>query len=132
MTPDSSPTSDPVEEFFRELGHREPDPAWADVRGAVGIEMVDGNRTEHWLVTIDKGRVAVSRAKGDGGCSIRFDRALGEQLIRGEANAMAAVLRGSAVPMGDLELLLALQRIFPGPPDQQRPAPIGRSNRWEA
>jgi hypothetical protein len=54
-----------------------------------------------------------------------------EQLTRGEANAMAAVLRGDIVCTGDVELLFALQRIFPSPPNQRRPAPIGRSNRWE-
>ena len=117
--------------FFDELGERGHEDAWADVSGTVGIDLVDGDTTEHWLVEIDKGDVAVSHDERAADCSIRLDRALFEQVVQGEANAMAAVLRGAAIPSGDFDLLLALQRCFSGPRDQERPAPIGRSNRWE-
>jgi hypothetical protein len=41
------------------------------------------------------------------------------------------VLRGDITVAGDIEMLFALQRVFPGPANQRRPAPIDRSNRWE-
>ena len=122
---------DATTEFFRDLGDRGHMAVWGDVVGAVAVELVDGSSTERWLITIDKGDVGVSRDIVEADCSIRLDKALFEQLIRGEANAMAAALRGSAILSGNLDLLLALQRAFPGPRDQQRPAPIGRSDRWK-
>jgi putative sterol carrier protein len=122
---------DAITEFFHDLDDRGHVAVWGDVVGAVAIELVDGRSLDRWIITIDKGDVAVSHDSVEGDCSIRLEKALFEQLIRGEANAMAAVLRRAAIPSGNLDMLLALQRVFPGPRDQQRPAPIGRSNRWE-
>lgn len=123
--------ADMIATFFDELGARGHEEAWADVSGTVGIELVDADTTERWFLNIDNGDVAVSHDEREADCSIRLDRALFERVVQGEANAMAAVLRGAVIPSGNLDLLLALQRGFPGPRDQQRPAPIGRSNRWE-
>jgi hypothetical protein len=47
---------------------------------------------------------------------MRTDRRLFEKLITGEENAIAATLRGALVCAGNVELLFAIQRIFPGPP----------------
>jgi hypothetical protein len=121
---------DATREFFLELGRRGYEPALVDVTGTVQIEVVGASRSDNWVVVIDNGHVTVSTGDADADCSLRVDEDLFETLIRGEANAMAAVLRGSAVPSGDIELLVALQRLFPGPADQRRPAPIGRSTRW--
>ena len=122
--------SDATRDFFLELGRRGYEPALVDVTGTVQIEVVGEGRSDRWLVAIDNGHLTVAAGDGDAACSLRVDEDLLEKLIRGEANAMAAVLRGSAVPSGDIELLVALQRLFPGPADQRRPAPIGRSTRW--
>jgi len=116
--------------FFEGLGARGHEDAWADVSGTVGIDLVDGDTTERWFIKIDKGDIAVSHDEREADCNLRVDRAVFEQLIQGQANGMAAALRGAAIPSGNLDLLLALQRAFPGPRDQQRPAPIGRSDRW--
>jgi SCP-2 sterol transfer family len=122
---------DAITEFFDRLGRRGYEPFWARTVGNVRLELVDEARTDAWVVTIDRGNVSVSRDDGESHCGIRLARSLFEQLTRGEANAMAAVLRGDITCTGDVELLFALQRVFPGPPNQRRPAPIGRSNRWE-
>ena len=108
--------SDATEQFFDELEQRGYEPLVAKFSGRVRFEVVDGTRTERWLVTIDKGDIAVSRKGEDGDCSIRADKSLFDKLARGEANAMAAALRGTLVCTGDVELLLAIQRVFPGPP----------------
>jgi hypothetical protein len=63
----------------------------------------------------------VSHQDGLAACTIRAERALFGRLCRGEENAMAAVLRGALECTGDVELLYAIQRIFPGPPGE-RPA----------
>jgi hypothetical protein len=122
--------SNATREFFRALGGRGYEPTLADVAGSVSFEIVGANRSDHWLVRIDDGHLEVAERDGKADCRVRIHEELFEKLIRGDANAMAGALRGSAVLSGDLELLLTLQRIFPGPKDQQRPSPIGRSSRW--
>jgi predicted lipid carrier protein YhbT len=116
--------SDDVVEFFEELGRRGHEPLLAKVTGRVRFDLVDGGRTDRWLVAVDKGDTTVSHQGGQAACAIRAERALFERLCRGEENAMAAVLRGALVCTGDVELLYAIQRIFPGPP-RERPAMRG-------
>jgi len=113
--------SDDVVEFFEELGRRGHEPLLAKVTGRVRFDLVDGGRTDRWLVAVDKGDITVRHEGGQADCAIRAERALFERLCRGEENAMAAVLRGALVCTGDVELLYAIQRIFPGPP-RERPA----------
>jgi ubiquinone biosynthesis protein UbiJ len=116
--------SDDVVEFFEELGRRGHEPLLAKVTGRVRFDLIGGGRTDRWLVTLDKGDTVVSHQDGQAECTIRAERALFERLCRGEENAMAAVLRGALVCTGDVELLYAIQRIFPGPPPE-RPAVRG-------
>jgi predicted lipid carrier protein YhbT len=120
--------SDATEQFFQELGQRGYEPLVAKFSGRVRFDVVDGRRTDRWLVAIDKGDVAVSREGGDGDCAIRADKALFDRLANGEENAMAAVLRGALVCTGDVELLLAIQRVFPGPPRARVPS-VGSGSR---
>jgi predicted lipid carrier protein YhbT len=111
-----------IEEFFQRLdrGHQ---PLLGKMLGTVRFDLIRGEgEADHWLVAVDHGDVAVSQKKADAECTIRSDKALFEQLIQGEENAMAAVLRGAILCTGDVELLLAIQRIFPGPQKQQQPA----------
>jgi putative sterol carrier protein len=105
-----------VVDFFQELDRRRQEPLLAKVTGRVRFDLVEGARPDRWLVAVDKGDVAVSHTGGPADCTIRADRALFERLCRGEENAIAAVLRGALVCTGDVELLFAIQRIFPGPP----------------
>jgi hypothetical protein len=108
--------ADGIEEFFRELGRRGHEPLLAKVTGRVRFDLVEGGRPDRWLVAVDKGGTTVWHKGGPAECTIRADRALFERLCRGEENATAAVLRGALVCSGDVELLFAIQRIFPGPP----------------
>jgi putative sterol carrier protein len=111
--------ADGVVRFFQELGRRGHEPLLAKVTGQVRFDLVEGGRTDRWLVAVDKGDTAVSHKGGAAECTIQADRALFERLCRGEENAIAAVLRGALVCSGDVELLFAIQRIFPGPPRHQ-------------
>ncbi len=107
--------SDATGQFFEELGQRGYEPLIAKFSGRVRFDVTDADHVEHWLVEIDKGNVAVSRQGGEGDCTIRADKALFDRLATGEEHAMAAALRGALVCTGDVELLLAIQRVFPGP-----------------
>ena len=118
--------SDATDEFFQELGRRGYEPLVAKFSGSICFEVTDRDHIAHWLVQIDRGNVAVSNEAGDGDCTVRADRALFDRLAVGEENAMAAALRGALVCSGDVDMLLAIQRVFPGPPRPSvRSAPSG-------
>ena len=107
-------TSGGVEELLVSLGQRGYQPLLAKVSGTARFDLVDGDRTDRWLVTMDRGHVTVAHKGGSADCTIRASRSLLERLCRGEENAFAAVLRGAVVCTGDVELLFAIQRLFPG------------------
>jgi ubiquinone biosynthesis protein UbiJ len=115
--------ADTTTEFFEGLGRRGHEPLWSGVTGTARFDIADGGTIDQWFVAIDKGDVTVSHGDGDADCTIRADRELFEKVTSGEANAMAAVLRGVFVVSGDIELLYAIQRVLPGPPRGHRPAP---------
>jgi putative sterol carrier protein len=109
--------TDATAEFFNELGARGHDPALTKARGTLRFDITDrGKRASHWLVTIEKGDVAVSRRNADAECVVRADKALFDGMARGEAHPVAAVLRGSVGAEGDLGLFVLFQRLFPGAP----------------
>jgi hypothetical protein len=107
--------SDATERFFEELGGRGSEPALRGITGRVRFDIVGGKRTEHWVVDIDRGDITVSRRTGRADCTMKADRELFDRLVRGEDNAMAATLRGALTCAGEVDLLLAIQKLFPGP-----------------
>jgi putative sterol carrier protein len=101
--------------FFDELARREYDPMLRNAKGTARIEIVDKGRTERWLVTIDKGNIAVSRKNAMAETTIRADRKTFEKAATGRLNVMAATLRGEIVITGDPRFLVQLQRLIPRP-----------------
>ncbi len=106
--------SDATERFFEELGDRGREPCLAGITGRVRFDIVGGQRTEHWLVAIDSGKITVEHGTGAADCTMKCDRELFNRLVRGEDNAMAATLRGALNCTGEVDLLLAVQKLFPG------------------
>jgi predicted lipid carrier protein YhbT len=113
--------ADTIKEFFQELVDRGHQPLLAKVRGTVRFDLVGGDgAADNWLVAVDHGDLTISQDKAAADCTIRADKALFERLIQGGENAIAATLRGALVCDGDVELLFAIQRLFPGPPSQRQ------------
>jgi hypothetical protein len=106
----------PAKEFFEELGRRGHEPLLAKLTGTVRFDVVDGPQTDSWLVSADKGDLTVSHEPGAADCTIRGDKELFDALAAGRRNAVSSVLRGALTVTGDVELLFAIQRIFPDPP----------------
>ena len=108
-------TADTVGEFFRGLAERRREPLLQNVSGTLRFDLVDGERVEHWYLTIKNGDVAVSHKDAEADAIVRTGKALFDGMIAGRVNAMAAALRGALVPQGDLALVISFQRLFPGP-----------------
>ena len=109
------PMADATAEFFDGLARRGHEPLLAKTTGSLRVEIVGGGRPERWLVTVDHGDLAVSRRNVTADCTIRGNRELFGRVASGEANAMAAVLRGALEVEGDPGLLVLFQRLFSGP-----------------
>jgi putative sterol carrier protein len=86
----------------------------------VRFELADGKRVDRWLLAVDNGDLSVSRKNAGADCTFRADKALFDRIVDGEVNATAAVLRGAVTVDGDMELLVQLQKLFPGPPAKRR------------
>jgi putative sterol carrier protein len=112
--------TDPTAEFFGELGRRGHERLLEKATGTVRVDLVDGKRTERWLVSLTKGDVAVSRRNAAADCVLRADKRLFDGMVSGDVNAIAAVLRGALVLEGDVGLLVLFQRLFPGPAEGRR------------
>ena len=111
--------TDATTTFFRELGGRGREPLLEKATGTVRFDLVDGARTERWLVTLQKGDASVSRKNVNADCVVRTTKAVFDAMVKGEVNAMAANLRGELVLEGDAELLVLIQRVLPSPPKQR-------------
>ena len=109
-------------EFFEELAERGHEPLLDGTTGTLRLDIQDGKRVEHWFVAINRGDVKVSHDDAKADAVVRADRALFDGLASGKINAMAAFLRGVIEPRGDLGLVIAFQRLFPGPPSSSRKA----------
>ena len=112
----AAPGADPAAEFLRGLESHGHHPLLARAKGTLRVDLDGAERTDRWFVAIDRGQISVSRTDAPADCVIRADRAVFEQLVAGEANATAALLRGTLRVEGELDLMLMFQRLFPSPP----------------
>ena len=113
---------DPTAEFFAALAARGYEPMLRNSRGSIRFDLTAGNTTERWLLRIERGELTVSRRHARAVCVVRTDKALFDGLVRGQVNALAAMLRGELRADGDRELLMRIQRLFPGPDDERKPS----------
>jgi predicted lipid carrier protein YhbT len=107
--------TDSTAEFFDGLARRGHEPLWEKVTGTVRFDLVDGKRIVRWLVTLDRGDVSVARKNAAADCVVRAERTLFDAMASGGVNGMAAYLRSELTLDGDPELLVLIQRVFPGP-----------------
>jgi SCP-2 sterol transfer family len=110
-----------VEEYFGTLARQGFQPTLRHVAGTVRCDLVRGGQTGHWLVRIDRGHLSVSNEYAPADCIIRTDEDTFGRIVTGEVNPLVALMRGMAAVDGDEELILALQRMLPGPPQQPCP-----------
>jgi putative sterol carrier protein len=111
----STPRPDPTARFFETLGEHSYEPLLRKATGSTRFDLVAGRKTDRWLVTVDKGDIAVTRQGGHADCVLRAQKAMFDKVAAGKLNAVAAVLRGDIQVEGDWRLLVRMQRLFPGP-----------------
>jgi putative sterol carrier protein len=105
--------TDATEAFFRGLEARDHEPLLAKATGTLRFDLADGGQTDHWLVAVHKGAVAVSHGAGEADLVLHTERKLFDEVVRGEANLTAALLRGAVGLEGQPQLIVLFQRLFP-------------------
>jgi SCP-2 sterol transfer family len=113
MTPGTR--SDPTMTFFEDLSVRGHEPLLR-ATGSLRIDVLEGDRSEHWYVTTTNGDVKVSHKAGRADTVIRAEKKVMDGMVKGTVNLMAAMLRGAIEVEGNLELLNSFNRLLPGPP----------------
>jgi putative sterol carrier protein len=106
---------DATTEFFHGLEARGHEPSLAKVSASLRFDLTNG-RTARWLVSINKGDIAVSRGNGQADCVVRADRRLFDRIASGEASPVTAFLRGVMEVEGDRQLLVLFRRLLPSSP----------------
>ncbi|GHJ51985.1 hypothetical protein Nm8I071_12920 [Nonomuraea sp. TT08I-71] len=112
---------DTTTRFFEELDRRGFEPLLAKSSGTLRFDLHEGPQTTHWLLEIDRGNVRVRQEDREADTVVGTEPRLFGELVTGEENAIAALLRGDMTVSGDLRLVLQIERIFPGPPDSRGP-----------
>ncbi len=110
----TAPRDDAVEAFFAEMSTRGSIPLLRDVKGTIRFDVSSDTGVKRWAVTLQKGEVAVSNRNVKADAVVAVDRTLFNEIAEGRKNAMAAVIRGAMVITGDMRMVLAFQRFFPG------------------
>lgn len=111
---------DVISQFFDELSQREREPMLGRTNGSLRFDLDRDGRVEHWRVTLRRGAMTVSHAAGPADCLVRTEVALFEDLARGRANFLAAMLRGQVSWEGNPTLLVRFQRLFPAPTGRKK------------
>jgi putative sterol carrier protein len=105
-------TTDAVTAFFGDLGSSGHEPSLKKLNGTLRFDLVNGKKTERWLVTIRKGDLTVSHRNVAADAVIRLSRTLFERVVSGQTNIFPAMLRGEVVLEGDYRLMAVVRRLF--------------------
>jgi putative sterol carrier protein len=108
--------SDVTAEFLAELDSAGHEARFGRAEGTVRIELERDGRTERWFLQARRGKVNVSRQRVPHDSTVRTTGKVFDGMVRGEVNALTALLRGEVEVDGNPELLLMVQRLFPSPP----------------
>jgi putative sterol carrier protein len=105
-----------TEAFFDELGRRGHEPLLERVSATVRFDIGDEASVDHRYLRIDRGDLSVSGDDEPAACTVIIGDELLDDMIAGRTGAMAAFLRGALLVEGDPEVLVLVQRLFPGRP----------------
>ncbi|WP_328849691.1 SCP2 sterol-binding domain-containing protein [Micromonospora zamorensis] len=116
-----------AEQYLRQLDSgRRPDLP-ETTAGTLRLDVRADGCTDHWYLTISDQHVNVARSADDAELVVRADRSVVDQMVNGELHPGAALLRNELSVQGNIQLLMLLRRIFPGPSGARHPRELGRA-----
>jgi putative sterol carrier protein len=117
--------TDPTSDFFGNL-ETNGAPQLRNVEASIRIDLNQGNATEHRLLTIDRGKINVSRRNAKADAVLHADKEMFDRLVQGEAHPIASFLRGLWRAEGNPELIVLFQGLFPAPHNARSGRKVGR------
>ncbi|MFG1954865.1 SCP2 sterol-binding domain-containing protein [Micromonospora sp. NPDC048830] len=123
---------DAITDFLERLGRNEIPAAEylpRRVRGTIRLDLESDSKTDHWFITLDKGKIRVSRDDHQPDAVIRGPRPLFDGLATGEKQFFALFFRNKMIVEGSLGLVDILAQLFPGPPSAHHPRDFVRKTR---
>jgi hypothetical protein len=120
---------DATTRFFDELAARGPHLLPEKYEGTMRFDLTDHERTDHWVLSIHRGDVAVARGMTKTDSVMHSSHEHFERLVAGEENWIPLIVRGAFVVEGDLFLLTAFRRLLPGPPGAHHPRDLAPARR---
>ncbi|MFI7549033.1 SCP2 sterol-binding domain-containing protein [Micromonospora sediminimaris] len=95
------------------------------VCGTVRFDLGYPDRVDHWLVSIDQGRITVSRGDmTDADTVIYTDAQFFLRMAHGEVKPLPAWLRNDFTADGEFRFVVMLERLFAPPPDAHHPREV--------
>ncbi|GAB3141163.1 hypothetical protein GCM10027290_13280 [Micromonospora sonneratiae] len=120
----------PTEEFFSAINQRRIDRLPRSVEGTLRFDLATDAGLDRWFVTLNDQNVWVSQeADREADCVVRGDRTAFDQIVSGETQPAAAVLRNEISSQGELELFINFLRLIPGPPVARHPRAMVNAER---
>jgi putative sterol carrier protein len=99
------------------------------IAGTVRFDIGDAQGLSQWLVSINRGDVAVRQGSGDADCVIHIDDQSFGRLATGQTVPFAAFLSNEIGVDGSFSLLILLRHIFPGPAGARHPRELADQER---
>ena len=105
----------PTDEFFERIASQK-QPLLSQLTTTMRFDVDEAHETKHWYLEINKGDISVSHRKDAADAVVHTHHSLLDRIVTGEANTLAATLRGQLSVEGNAAALVQFQRILPGPP----------------
>jgi predicted lipid carrier protein YhbT len=104
-------------EFFDRLGRGDQEMLPKKITTTIRFDLEHDGQTDHWFIEIEAGLIRVSREDRPADCVTRAGKCLFERITTGEANVFSEMFRNRLIVEGDRSMmLLAMRKLFPGPP----------------
>jgi hypothetical protein len=107
--------ADAITELFDRIRHLGRVDALVGVTGSLRFDIDQGGQNDPWTLSVHNGQITVEHRGGDADCVVQLEGELLARMATGRSNAMTALLRGDMMVTGDVQLLVLLERLLPGP-----------------
>jgi len=97
--------------------------------GTIRLDILHGDRTDHWLVSVSHGDLDVTSGYGEADCAFQMDETAFRRLADGETVPFAAYLSNEIAVVGRFNLLIVLQQLFHGRPGARDPRRLAERER---
>lgn len=110
-----------VQVFFEHLDQHGHELLPGKVSGTIRFDLTHGDQIDYWMVAVKKGNVFVSQENQEADAVLSTDLNLFEQIVSGQTDLVAGILRNQISVEGNLSLLLAFRRALPDVPGAHDP-----------